>query len=474
MNRGLAVVGLGYGDEGKGTIVDYLVREKNAKIIVRFNGGSQAAHHVVLPDGRTHCFSQFGSGMFVPGVQTYLSHYMVVDPLAINMENKALKENGINDAINRLIVDSDCLVVTPFHKIIGRMLEIARGSKKHGSCGKGIGRAVEDGKILGAKALRIGDLLDARTMKEKLDFLWHVKVDLAEQIVGEHPGNRNLEEYLGKIKMPEYSELLAESYGEFAKSGLFIAGDAIRAEMLFSGGNTVFEGAQGVLLDTERGFLPYVTSTKTTVANAMELYRGQSAFRKIGVLRAYATRHGAGPFVTEDFQLTKNIPDMHNGNNEWQGPFRIGWMDLLAARYAVEINGGVDEIALTNLDRMDELDKIKVCQSYEYIGDKKDLLEKYFKVEKLANKRIKILGIRTEFKDEFSQKQLTRLLFDCRPLEFVEFQGWKKDLASARHFNDLPCEAKKFIDFIESSRGLNIPVSIISKGPTWADKLKTP
>lgn len=470
------VVGLGFGDEGKGTITDYLVRENDVRIIVRFNGGSQAAHHVVAPDGKKHCFSQFGSGMFVPKVQTYLSRYMIVNPLAIVLENDGLKKNGVHDAMNRLIIDSDCLIVTPFHRIIGRMLEVSRGKKKHGSCGKGIGRVVEDGKILGPKALRIGDLLDARIMKEKLNFLWHAKIDLAEQLCREQPDNEQLQEYLEKIKEPGYSEWLAEAYGEFAKSGVCIAGDAIRAEMLLSGKNTVFEGAQGALLDVERGFLPYATSTKTTVDNVFNLYRGQRVdmFKKIGVLRAYATRHGVGPFVTEDAQLTKDIPDMHNGENEWQGPFRIGWFDLLTARYAIDINGGIDEIALTNLDRLSNLETIKVCVSYEYVGQKKDLLEKYFRIEKMEDKRKRIVGIRAEFKDRFSQEQLAGLLSDCRPWDFLGFKGWKSNLSGVNRFDDLPGEVKEFLDFMETNRGLGVPISIVSKGPAWIDKIRKP
>ncbi len=476
MNKRSVIVGLGYGDEGKGTITDYLIRKNDASVVVRFNGGPQAAHHVVMPDGRMHCFSQFGSGTFVSNVKTYLSRYMIVDPLAMKLENESLMANGISDGLERLIVDRDCLMVTPFHKIIGRMMEIMRGKNRHGSCGKGIGRAVEDGKMLGSKALRIGDLIDARTMKEKLNFLWRVKIDQAEQLLDEQPADKQLAEYFVQMNRVEYPKLLAEAYQEFVESGVSIADDVTGREIL-NQKNIILEGAQGALLDAERGFLPYVTSTRTTIANAKALFgdvEQSNMFKRIGVLRAYATRHGVGPFVTEDFQLMKIMPDMHNGSNEWQGPFRIGWLDLLTARYSIEINGGIDEIALTNLDRLSCLGKIKVCGSYEYVGTKNDLLEKYFRVEKIRNGKTKISGIRTDFKDKFSQEQLTRLLIDCQPLDIIEFSGWKKDLASIEKFVDLPQEAKILIDFLVSERGLNVPISIVSKGPTWADKVITP
>src|SRR5688572_10036886 len=133
--RTFLVVGLGFGDEGKGTIIDYLARRYRAHTVIRFNGGPQAAHHVVTADGRAHCFSQFGSATLIDGVCTYLSRFMLLDPLALINENYHLKQLGITDGLKRLTIDKDSLIVTPFHKLINRMQEIARGDKRHGSCG---------------------------------------------------------------------------------------------------------------------------------------------------------------------------------------------------------------------------------------------------------------------------------------------------------------------------------------------------
>ncbi|KAF0249156.1 MAG: adenylosuccinate synthase [bacterium] len=119
------VVGLGYGDEGKGTTTDYLTRKYQAHTVIRFNGGSQAAHHVVTSSGITHCFAQFGSGTLVSGVRSYLSSYMAVDPLALLVENQALQEKGVQDGLSRIIIDENCLVITPFHKIINQMQEVS-------------------------------------------------------------------------------------------------------------------------------------------------------------------------------------------------------------------------------------------------------------------------------------------------------------------------------------------------------------
>lgn len=179
MNKAFIVGGLGFGDEGKGTIVDYLTREYNAKLIVRFNGGPQAAHHVVTPEGITHVFSQFGSGTFVPGVNTYISPRVVFDPLALIKESVALKEKGIQYPLRRLFVNKDCLIVTPFHKIISRMLETAR-KEKRGTCGKGVGEVRKDEKNLKENALYFKDLFNKSLLADKLKFIYHLKVDLAE------------------------------------------------------------------------------------------------------------------------------------------------------------------------------------------------------------------------------------------------------------------------------------------------------
>ena len=278
----------------------------------------------------THCFSQFGSGTLVPKVQTFLSSFMFVDPLAIFSEDDVLEDKGVINAMERLIIDRGCPIVTPFHRIINQMREISRGAARHGSCGVGVGEAVKDSGYFGKEYLFAGDILDRSEMIRKLNFLWRCKVDVAEQIFQEFPDNEQLRSRLEKIKRPNYVSLLAGSYSLFAK----VNGDRIKdgeylAERLSGKGNVIFEGAQGVLLDPEKGSKPYVTKTDTTLKNAEKLIAGSKNVVRIGVLRAYMTRHGAGPFITEDDWLTKMIPDYHNSENEWQGRFRIGWFDLV-------------------------------------------------------------------------------------------------------------------------------------------------
>src|SRR5262245_24772133 len=167
----IIVVDLGYGDAGKGGVVDYLTHARAAHAVVRFNGGGQAAHTVVTPDGRRHTFAQFGSGSFVPGVTTFLSRFMLVDPLALLREAEGLAAVGVPDALDRLAIDREALVVTPLHAALNRLRELARGEGRHGSCGLGIGETMAAALDCPAEAVRAGDLNDPATVRRKLAFL---------------------------------------------------------------------------------------------------------------------------------------------------------------------------------------------------------------------------------------------------------------------------------------------------------------
>ncbi len=459
------VVGLGYGDEGKGTITDYLVRKYKAHTVIRFNGGSQAAHHVVSPEGVTHCFSQFGSGTLSLDVNSYLSSYMVVDPLAIELENKALEEKRITNALTHLTIDQNCLVVTPFHKIINRMQETCRGENRHGSCGKGVGQTILDGRYLKGKALLIKDLVEKQTTFQKLKFLWQIKLDLAQQIVAEHRNNQELELYLAKLQNPTYVEELVEYYKEFA-SKVTIGNEKSLAEVLTKEGTVIFEGAQGVLLDFERGFWPHVTKSCTTFNNAEELlqkidYKGD--IRKIGVLRAYSTRHGAGPFVAEDKELTLKIPDFHNGTNPWQSVFRVGWFDLLAAKYACQIVGKLDGLAITNIDRLCETKEWKICVGYQYKNVGINEVKEFFELSSDKSKLITDIKIPVETSQKHQEK-LGELLKKC--------QGVYQNFVP-QESKSLPkiAMAREYLSFIEDKLGVSI--KIFSFGVTANDKQDT-
>jgi len=361
MTNAFLVIGLGYGDEGKGSWVDHLVRTHGVRYVVRFNGGAQALHHVVTSEGIVHGFAQFGSGTFVPGTMTCLSRFMLIEPQALLTEAGVLEEKGIVDPTRRLIVSENAPVITPFHRLLNRIQEVARGQKRHGSCGFGIGVTQADVETLGDKAVRVRDLLDG-DLKEKLQ--WHQERKCREAEMFAAPDNEGLRRTLSNVDIPFYEKL----FQEFAQS-VNVESD-IEFGSLIRSNDTVFEGAQGVLLDQSHGFFPYCTRSNTAFQNAEKLleeagFRGSR--RRIGLLRGYATRHGPGPFVTEDHNLA--VSKCHNSHGEWQGPFRLGWFDAVAGRYGLEAAGGVDQLVITNVDRLRHLETLRICESYQHADE---------------------------------------------------------------------------------------------------------
>lgn len=360
-----AVVDLGFGDAGKGTIVDWLARTRDAHTVVRFNGGAQAGHNVVAPDGRHHTFSQFGSATFVPGVRTHLSRHMVVSPLAMLVEAKRLAEKGVADAFARTTMSAEALVVTPFQRSANRLREIARGDGRHGSCGMGIGETVSDSLTLGRSVVRLGDLADAATLRRKLHWLQATKREQMREAILRC---RGFAEAAAEIEMLEDDVIqsIIDAYGEFTRQANVVA-DEFLGDILARRGDVLFEGAQGVLIDEWRGFHPYTTWSTCTFDNASALldehgYDGR--IEKLGVVRAYGVRHGPGPFPTEDAELALAIPDMHNRMDDWQRNFRIGWFDAVATRYAIAACGGIDALAVTGLDRLKGIGDWRCAESY--------------------------------------------------------------------------------------------------------------
>ena len=328
----MIVTDLGYGDAGKGTVVDWLCAQRRVGAVVRFNGGGQAAHNVVLPDGRHHTFAQFGSGTF-RGVPTHLSRFVVVDPLALAAEAAHLGEVGVPHPFGLLTVDREALLATPYHVAAGRARELARAADRHGSCGMGVGETMSYALEHPGLAPTVGDCEAPARLARKL---------------------RALRETL-KVSGPPVADCVA-AYRAFAERVTLV--DSSFTTALLRGRPVVFEGAQGVLLDEWHGFHPYTTWSTTTFANALALLDGVPAVR-LGVLRTYTTRHGPGPLVTED--PTLETAEAHNGTGPWQGPFRVGHFDAVAHRYALAVAGGADALALTHLD----VPVSRMCVSYD-------------------------------------------------------------------------------------------------------------
>jgi adenylosuccinate synthase len=363
-----AVVDLGFGDAGKGLIVDFLARSPGSSrgtLVVRFNGGAQAGHNVVTPDGRHHTFAQIGSGTFVPGARTHLASRVVVHPTGLLLEAERLRSTGVNDALDRVTVSPECPVVTPFHQAACRVREIARGERRHGSCGVGVGEVMSD--ALRAQPVRARDLADTatlRTLLARVQERVRESVRKAREAADREPQGA---QELFVLDDAGVRERWIEATRAFV-ARVRVRPDDVIAEAIGRGERVIFEGAQGVLLDEDWGFHPYTTWSHCTFANAGEILAGvcpgEPLFR-LGVVRVYAHRHGPGPLPTESPELGAALDEPHNVNGPWQGPFRVGWPDMVLARYARAVTGTLDGLALTHLDALDRRKAWNIVPSYE-------------------------------------------------------------------------------------------------------------
>lgn len=359
------IAGLKYGDEGKGATADFLVRQHDAGLVVRYNGGAQAAHNVVLPDGRHHTFSQFGSGTFVPNVKTHLSKFMLVNPLNMIPEAENLRKLGVNDAWDRLTVSKEALIITPFQIALNRLQEMARGNNRHGSCGQGVGQCRSDFLNYGGKVLFAGDFGSELTVKRKLEFIQLKCIKEIDKMDAGLTFSPAMNEQLDILQRMDLIDWCWEQYKKWPAK---VVGEGWM-EMYLSdskGKSIVFEGAQGVLLDETHGDAPYNTWTDTTFNNAHTLLTEAGFTDKrmeIGVLRTYATRHGAGPLAREyadggQYQR-KVYPEPHNCKNDYQGSFRLGAFDEESVFRALRIVKDVHGVAINHLDRSTTPDFVK-------------------------------------------------------------------------------------------------------------------
>ncbi|MEO3820879.1 adenylosuccinate synthetase [Plantactinospora sp. B24E8] len=358
----VVVVDLGYGDAGKGTTVEWVCARQPVTAVIRFNGGAQAAHNVVTPDGRHHTFAQFGSGTLA-GVPTHLSRFVVVDPLALAAEAEHLARLGVPDPFGLLTVDGDALLATPWHRAANQVRELRRGAGRHGSCGLGVGETMRYA-LTWTDAPRAADVRDPARLRRRLTAVRDRLVD--ELRSADTPPVDAASVGAALLRdCPPVDDVMA-AFQAFGAAVPVVDGEAVRRRLLRAG-PCVFEGAQGVLLDEWYGWHPYTTWSTTTFDNAATLLAeaDQSALR-LGVVRTYTTRHGAGPLVTED--PTLSVPEPHNGTGRWQGPFRVGHFDAVAHRYAVQVCGGVDALAVTHADVPERTPALRICTGYEVAG----------------------------------------------------------------------------------------------------------
>ena len=451
------VTDISYGDAGKGTVVDYLVRQARSSVIVRYNGGCQAAHNVVTPDGRHHTFAQFGSGSFAPGVKTHLSRFMLLNPGNMFREAEHLRHLGVDDIWQRLSVDQDAVIITPWHIAANRLRELARGDGRHGSTGQGVGEAKVDAMNAPTMALKAGELLHPVSLLDRLRAIrgWKYQ-QLAE--LHETETVRNADEWR-VFTDDSFVDDLAVEYVDWTRQALIVPNDYLGA-LMREAELTVFEGAQGVLLDEWYGFQPYTTWSNTLYDNVLALVVDASydaPVTRLGVMRAYTTRHGPGPLVTEDPMLTEALSDKHNVHGVWQGDFRVGYLDLVAHRYALSVLGGVDELAVTCLDRLAWIRDWKYCDAYRFYGDRQ-AASRFLEFNDSGS----VVNIKPPDYGDYEQGcTLTQLLLSCEPVYRTI------DMPPAASYGS-DVRAPALLEAITGSLGS--PVSLISVGPSAADK----
>ncbi|MCB0185036.1 MAG: adenylosuccinate synthetase, partial [Caldilineaceae bacterium] len=348
---------------------------------------------------REHVFAQFGSGTLA-GAATHLSHYMLLDPLAMFAEAEQLCTLTMADPFATTTIDRRVRVVTPYHRAVNRLRELARGCGRHGSCGMGIGETMADWLTYGDNVLFAEDLYHIDRMRTRLHFLRRINRAKINAIKGQLPNTTDVVDALALL-YDDDEEWLLESYRAFGARTQIVPREYLHT-ILQRPGTVLFEAAQGVLLDEWRGFHPYTTWSTTTLANAEALlaethYRGE--ITRIGITRAYATRHGTGPFVTEDAELTAALPDACNHDGVWQQGFRVGWLDLVMLRYALAVTGHLDYLAVTCLDRLAELPTARLCTHY-HTGD---------------GRIIDTIHPSPRQQDLDYQERLTNLLATCQP-----------------------------------------------------------
>jgi adenylosuccinate synthase len=350
--RHAIIVDLGFGDAGKGSIVDWLASPAGSAVaglarppaaVVRFNGGAQAGHNVVTPDGRHHRFAQFAAAS-LHGVPTILSRHMLVEPLALAVEAQALAALGVPDPFGLLRVDIDALLTTPYHAVVNQARETTRGAAAHGSCGIEIGETIAYQLAHPDDAPRVRDIMHGSRLQILLQRMQDWAVDTIDRLRPDQD----------RTELPSADTLL-DVYAQFATTVRLV--DTAYLRRVARTRRLFFEGAQGVLLDESYGFHPHTTWSRTTFENATELLTEASVdvhdreqVLRVGVTRTYTTRHGTGPLVSEDATLLPLLPERHNTAGRWQGAFRVGHLDLVALRYAVDVSAAIDALAVTHLD----------------------------------------------------------------------------------------------------------------------------
>jgi adenylosuccinate synthase len=351
-----------------------------------------------------------------------------------------------------LTIDPRVALVLPFHKMTGQLAELARGDMRHGTVGLGVGHAVLD-----RDAGTAITLADARgpALREMLAERIAVRLPSAESLaraIATPEAGERIAYFRRELDVDRLSRILHNFATAYAAR---FALDEQRLPELARTHEVILEGAQGALLDPRSGFPPFITKTPATPSAAVEGLVGKGT--RIGVLRAYAHRHGPGPLPTEDAALA--LPERHNLRNRWQGAFRTGHFDLVLARYAA-VASGVDALAVTCLDRLAGAGDVRIVTSYAAPPR-----EPWFD-DAFAMEDERIVGVRRGDAD------VARVLAACRPGSELRLRGWDASICEARKLADVPSSARAFLEFLASRDGIGLPIAVVSLGPTHLQKLR--
>ena len=410
------LLGLQWGDEGKGKIVDVLTSKYD--IIARFQGGPNAGHTLEF-DGIKHVLRTIPSGIFHKNSINIIGNGVVMDPVVFQKEIEGLQKFDI-DVQSRLLISRKAHLILPTHRLLDAASEASKGKAKIGSTLKGIGPTYMD--KTGRNGLRVGDI-ELADFKERYNALAEKHIDMIKFY------NVDLQYNLAEME-DEFFAAVAE-----LKKLTFIDSEFYLNSALKAGKTILAEGAQGSLLDIDFGTYPFVTSSNTTAAGACTgLGIAPNKVKDVfGIFKAYTTRVGSGPFPTELFDsVGETMAKVGNEFGSVTGRARrCGWLDLVALKYAVEVNG-VTALYMMKGDVLSGFDTLKVCTSYTYKGEQIDHLPYNIEEE------------------------------NVQPV-YVEKKGWKQDLTGLTTYSDLPEELKEYIEFIEEYVG--VPIKVVSVGP---------
>src|SRR5215467_8262894 len=413
----IVLIGAQWGDEGKGKVTDLLGEQVD--YVVRYQGGNNAGHTVILPDGRKFALHLLPSGVLTPGCIPVIGNGVVIDPKVLLGEIDGLAERDV--PCDRLLISADAHLVMPHHRALDRVVERYLGSARIGTTGRGIGPSYGD--KVARMGIRVQDLLDPGILRAKLELVLREKNQVLVKVY-----NR---------KAIDVDAVAAEYLSYAERLAPYIADTRLALAKALEAGRTVLlEGAQATLLDVDHGTYPFVTSSNPTSGGAC-VGSGIPPTRitqVIGIIKAYTTRVGAGPFPTELFDddgahLSKVGAEYGTTTGRER---RCGWFDALVGRYAVRVNG-ITDLVVTKLDVLSGLAKVPICVAYE------------------------IDGVR------YDELPMTQTAFHHAKPVLEEMDGWWEDISKAREPQDLPDNARRYVDRIEELCGA--PVSLVGVGP---------